>query len=166
MLFPCCVAYLLCSTSNCVFTSEFRTRLINSVAVSEQLYIIVFYATPNVLNISALTSGYRRFMNVLTANEAWIFEYDPETKRETPSSACENESYVVQGMVIVFFHTLWQISYPVYQQFYKQVFEKLREIVRKNRPNFERTGKTCARKMRSQLINLWPVKTLTSSKLL
>lgn len=94
--------------------------------------------------------------SVITADETWIFTYDPETKRQsmhwkTPSSPRAKKARMsrskFKAMLIVFFDIQgivmaeWVPSgQTVNQQYYKQVLEKLRERVRKKRPELWKNG--------------------------
>lgn len=89
--------------------------------------------------------------NVITCDETWIFQYDPETKRQsmhwkTPSSPRMKKARMskskLKAMLIVFFDIQGVLMIEwvpegktVNQQYYKEVLIKLRERVRKKRPD-------------------------------
>jgi histone-lysine N-methyltransferase SETMAR len=94
--------------------------------------------------------------NVITCDETWIFQYDPETKRQsmhwkTPSSPrlkkARQSKSKFKAMLIVFFDikgVLLEEWVPdgatVNQHYYKQVLETLRERVRRKRPQLWENG--------------------------
>jgi histone-lysine N-methyltransferase SETMAR len=94
--------------------------------------------------------------SVITCDETWIFTYDPETKRQsmqwkTPSSPRPKKARMspskFKAMLIVFFDIQgivmaeWVPSgQTVNQYYYIEVLKKLRERVRKKRPDLWRDG--------------------------
>ena len=94
---------------------------------------------------------------IITCDETWVFTYDPETKRQsiqwksTPSSRPKKHAWVVRRS-----RSCWPfLWYPGYsdtewvptgqtinQQYYIEVFKKLRESVRRERPELWRNGWT------------------------
>ena len=94
--------------------------------------------------------------NVITCDETWIFQYDPETKRQsmhwkTPSSPrlkkARQSKSKFKAMLIVFFDIKGVIleewvpdGATVNQHYYKQVLETLRERVRRKRPQLWENG--------------------------
>lgn len=88
---------------------------------------------------------------VVTCDETWIFQYDPETKRQsmhwkTQSSPRMKKARMskskLKAMLIVFFDVRGVImvewvpeGQTVNQKYYIEVLEKLRERVRKKRPD-------------------------------
>lgn len=88
---------------------------------------------------------------VITCDETWIFQYDPETKRQSmhwksPSSPKIKKAKMsksrLKAMLIVFFDIKGVIliewvpaGQTVNQAYYKTVLQKLRERVRKKRPD-------------------------------
>jgi len=93
--------------------------------------------------------------HVITGDESWIFEYDPETKRQSqewhtsasPSKKKERMSKSkTKSMLICFFESHGIVlkefvpqGQIVNQQFYKEVLEKLRKRVIRVRPNIKNT---------------------------
>jgi histone-lysine N-methyltransferase SETMAR len=89
--------------------------------------------------------------HVITCDETWIFQYNPETKRQsmhwkTPTSPRMKKARMrkskLKAMLIVFFDiggiimTEWvPEGQTVNQTYYKEVLIKLRERVRKKRPD-------------------------------
>ena len=88
--------------------------------------------------------------NVITYDESWFFQYDPESKRQSmhgksPSSwrqkKAQQSKSKFKAMVILFFD-IWGIVYvdwvpegqTVNQVYYKGVLTNLREWVRRRRP--------------------------------
>lgn len=98
-----------------------------------------------------------RFMEkVITGDETWIYGYDPETKQQSsqwkspasprPKKARQVRSNV-KSMMIVFFDINGIVhkefvprGQTVNQVYYKQVLQRLRESVRRKRPEKWRTG--------------------------
>ncbi|KAL4083729.1 hypothetical protein QTP88_029045 [Uroleucon formosanum] len=94
--------------------------------------------------------------NIITCDETWIFTYDPETKRQsmhwrTPTSPRMKKARMskskFKAMLIVFFDIKgiifveWVPSgQTVNQYYYKEVLIKLRERVRKKRPDLWKNG--------------------------
>lgn len=88
--------------------------------------------------------------NVITRDETWIFEYDPETKRQssewhTPASPrlkkARMSKYRVKAMLIVFFDAKGVVHYefvPLNGVFYLEVLRKLKRRV--NRVKLAITG--------------------------
>ena len=91
------------------------------------------------------------FLNVIMCDETWIFQYDPETKRQSmhwkslqsprKKKACMSKSKF-KVMMIVFFDIRWVIyiywvpeGQTVNQVYYKNVLTTLREHVRRRRPD-------------------------------
>nr|CAH7734624.1 unnamed protein product [Callosobruchus chinensis] len=88
---------------------------------------------------------------VVTCDETWIFQYDPETKRQsmhwkTQSSPRMKKARMskskLKAMLIIFFDVRGVImvewvpqGQTVNQKYYIEVLEKLRERVRKKRPD-------------------------------
>ena len=91
------------------------------------------------------------FLNVITCDETWIFQYDPETKRQSmhwksPQSPRKKKARMnkskFKAMMIVFFDIrgLIYINWvpevqSVNQVYYKNVLTNLRERVRRRRPD-------------------------------
>ena len=91
------------------------------------------------------------FRNVITCDETWIFQYDPETKRrsmhwESPQSPRKKKARIskskFKAMMIVFFDILGVIyidwvpeGQTVNQVYYKNVLTTLRERVGRRRPD-------------------------------
>ena len=96
------------------------------------------------------------FHKVITCDETWIFQYDPETKRQsmhwkTPSSPrmkkARQSKSKFKAMLIVFFDIKGVIleewvpeGTTVNQHYYKEVLIKLREKVRRKRPQLWENG--------------------------
>ncbi|KAL4092164.1 hypothetical protein QTP88_026717 [Uroleucon formosanum] len=94
--------------------------------------------------------------NIITCDETWIFTYDPETKRQsmhwrTPTSPRMKKARMskskFKAMLIVFFDIKGIIfvewvpcGQTVNQYYYKEVLIKLRERVRKKRPDLWKNG--------------------------
>ncbi|KAL4153743.1 hypothetical protein QTP88_001576 [Uroleucon formosanum] len=94
--------------------------------------------------------------NIITCDETWIFTYDPETKMQsmhwrTPTSPRMKKARMskskFKAMLIVFFDIKgiifveWVPSgQTVNQYYYKEVLIKLRERVRKKRPDLWKNG--------------------------
>jgi len=92
---------------------------------------------------------------VITGDESWIFEYDPETKRQsqewhTSASPRQKKGRMskskIKSMLICFFDSqgiVHKVFVPqgqtVNQHFYKEVLEKLRKRVIRVRPNIKNT---------------------------
>ena len=84
------------------------------------------------------------FLNVIVCDGTWIFQYDPETKRQTmhwrsPQSPREKK---FKAMMIVFFDIRGVIyidwvpeGQTVNQVYYKNILTTLRERVRRRRPD-------------------------------
>lgn len=93
---------------------------------------------------------------VITCDETWIFQYDPETKKQsmhwkTPGSPrikkARQSKSKFKAMLIVFFDRKGVIlehwvpeGQTVNQNYYKFVLETLRERIRKKRPEFWKNG--------------------------
>jgi len=91
------------------------------------------------------------FQNVITCDETWIFQYDPETKRQSmhwksPQSPRKKKARMskskFKAMMIVFFDIRGVIyidwvpeGQTVNQVYYKNVLTTLRERVRRRRPD-------------------------------
>jgi len=90
------------------------------------------------------------FDRVITGDEMWCFQYDPETKRQSlqwktqnlpwPKKACTFQSQV-KTMLVCFFDHKWIVHYEftaqgqmVNQQCYLEVLTWLRESVQRKRP--------------------------------
>lgn len=92
---------------------------------------------------------------VITGDESWIFEYDPETKRQsqewhTSASPRQKKGRMskskIKSMLICFFDSQGIVhkefvpqGQTVNQHFYKEVLEKLRKRVIRVRPNIKST---------------------------
>ena len=88
---------------------------------------------------------------VITGDESWVFDYDPETKRQSsewhtkssphPKKACMSRSKV-KTMIIVFFDSRGFVhkefvppGMTVNQAFYRDLKERLRKRVQRVRPD-------------------------------
>ena len=88
---------------------------------------------------------------VITGDEAWIYEYDPETKRQSeewkhPGSPCTKKVHKsrskIKTMLIVFFFDIHGVVHREYvragqiinAKFYVEVLKHLRERMRRARP--------------------------------
>ena len=95
------------------------------------------------------------FSRVITGDESWIFEYDPETKRQSrewhtansprPKKARMSKSKI-KSMLICFFDSQGIVhkefvppGQTVNQTFYREVLERLRKRVARVRPGIART---------------------------
>jgi len=103
------------------------------------------------LHISSdLLSNAEMFDRVITGDETWCFQYDPETKRQSmqwkpqnsprPKKARMSRSQV-KTMLVCFFDRKGIVHYEfiaqgqtVNQQCYLEVLTRLREFVRRKRP--------------------------------
>jgi len=90
-------------------------------------------------------------LNVITCDETWIFQYDPETKRQSmhwksPQSPRKKKVHMskskFKAMMTVFFDIRGVIyidwvpeGHSVNQFYYKNVLTTLRERVRRRRPD-------------------------------
>jgi len=95
------------------------------------------------------------FSRVITGDESWILEYDPETKRQsqewhTANSPCPKKARMskskIKSMLICFFDSQGIVhkefvprGRTVNQTFYREVLESLRKRVARVRPGIERT---------------------------
>jgi hypothetical protein len=85
---------------------------------------------------------------VITGDETWVYQYDPETKRQSAhwKTAVPHEKKIrqsksrVKAMLVTFFilkglfiKNLYQMD-KVNQFYYLEVLERLREIFRRKRP--------------------------------
>ena len=102
--------------------------------------------------------------SVITADETWIFTYDPEPKRQsmhwkTPSSPRAKKAHMrhskFKAMLIVFFYIQgiimaeWVPSgQTVNQQYYKQFWKNCVNVLERSALNCGRMGGSCTRTMR------------------
>ncbi|KAL4092021.1 hypothetical protein QTP88_026604 [Uroleucon formosanum] len=88
--------------------------------------------------------------SIITSDETWVYGYDPETKVQSSQwktansprpKKCRQVRSNIKAMLIVFFDFFGLVHYEfaptgqtINQVFYKQVLERLREKVRRKRP--------------------------------
>lgn len=88
--------------------------------------------------------------SIITGDETWVYGYDPETKVQSSQwktansprpKKCRQVRSNIKAMLIVFFDFFGLVHYEfvptgqtINQVFYKQVLERLREKVRRKRP--------------------------------
>ena len=100
-------------------------------------------------HFSANGSSEKLLENVITGNKSWVFQYDPETKRQSrqwksvflsrPKKACMQHSQV-KVMLITFFdhqgmvhHEFVPQGQTVNQHFYKEVLTRFVNKIRQKR---------------------------------
>jgi hypothetical protein len=108
--------------------------------------------------------------SIITCDETWIFTYDPETKRQSmqwkstsprPKKARMSRSQF-KAMLIVFFYIQGIVmaewvprGQTVNQQYYIEVLTKLRQRVRRKRPELWRNGWILHQDNRKQDYKYW-----------
>jgi len=114
------------------------------------------------------------FSRVITGDESWILEYDPDTKRQSREWHTANSPRAkkarmskskIKSMLICFFDSQGIVhkefvppGQTVNQTFYREVLERLRKRVARVRPGIARTTTTPHVTWQSPSMNFWQKK--------